>query len=109
LVVAQVGAKRDGSGRVVVLQQVAGTTYNRVDNEQESSSLYRIETPSASIVVHGTEFNVGVNPDNSTSVVVIEGEVAVTGQEVTIMLTDGQATLVQVDQAPGPVVMAPPE
>jgi hypothetical protein len=109
LVIAQVGAKRDGSGKVVVVQQVAGTTYSRVDSEQDSLSLFQIQTPSASVAVHGTKFRVGVNPDNSTSVVVIEGEVTVTGQEVTIMLTDGQETLVQVDQAPGPVVLAPPE
>jgi hypothetical protein len=109
LVIAQVGAKRDGSGKVVVVQQVAGTTYSLVDSEQDSLSLFQIQTPSASVAVHGTKFRVGVNPDNSTSVVVIEGEVTVTGQEVTIMLADGQETLVQVDQAPGPVVLAPPE
>ncbi len=109
LVIAQVGAKRDGNGKVVVAQQVAGTTYNRVDSEQGSLSLFEIQTPSASVVVHGTQFKVGVNPDNSTSVVVIEGEVTVTGEDVTIMLTDGQATLVEVDQAPGAVVLAPPE
>ncbi len=109
LLIAQVGARRDSSGRVVVVQQVAGTTHNRVESQQDSISLFQIETPSASIMVHGTEFKVRVNPDHSSSVVVIEGEVTVTGQEVTIMLTDGQATMVQVDQAPGPVVLAPLE
>ncbi len=109
LLIAQVGARRDSRGKLVVVEQVAGTTHNRVQSQPESLSLFQIETPSASVIVHGTEFKVGVNPDNSTSVVVIEGEVAVTGQQVTVMLTDGQATRVEADQAPGAVVLAPSE
>jgi hypothetical protein len=107
LVIAQVASRLDGSGGLVVVQQVSGTTYNRVKSEPES--VFQIETPSASVIVHGTEFKVRVNPDNSTSVVVIEGEVSVTGEEVTVVLTGGETTMVKFDQAPGPVVLAPPE
>jgi hypothetical protein len=109
LVITQMGARRDGSGKLVVVEQVAGTTHNRVESQPESLSLFQIETVSASVMVHGTEFKVLVDLDNSTSVVVIEGEVAVTGQQVTVTLTDGQATTVQADQTPGPVVLAPSE
>jgi hypothetical protein len=109
LVIAQVGARRDGSGKVVVLEQLAGSTHNRVQSDPDMPSLFEIETASASVVAHGTEFKVQVDLDNSTSVVVLEGVVVVTGGEVTVMLTDGQATMVQIDQAPGPVVLAPPE
>jgi hypothetical protein len=109
LLIAQMRARRDGSSRVVVVEQVAGTTYNRVGGQEESALLFQINTPSASVIVHGTEFEVDVGLDNSTSVVVIEGEVAVTGQQVTVVLTDGDATMVRADQAPEPVVLAPSE
>lgn len=109
LVIAQLGQRRDGSGSVVVLQQLSGSTHNRVESRPDSPTVFRIETASASVLVYGTEFKVRVGLDDSTSVIVLDGIVSVTGGEATVTLARGQMTTVQVDQAPGPVVLAPPE
>jgi hypothetical protein len=109
LAIAQLGERRDGKGSVVVLQQLSGSTHNLVESRPASATLFRIETASASVIVTGTEFKVRVGLDDSTSVIVLDGIVSVTGGEATVTLSSGRMTMVQVDQAPGPVVLAPPE
>jgi hypothetical protein len=109
LLISQLGRRRDGNGAVVVLEQLSGSTYNRVESQTDSGTLFRVETVSASVIVHGTEFKVRMGLDYSTSVIVLDGVVAVTGGEATVTLTRGQMTTVEVDQAPGTVVSAPAE
>jgi hypothetical protein len=109
LAMAQLGERRDGTGTVVVLQQLSGSTHNRVVSRLASATVFRIDTVSASVLVSGTEFKVRVGLDDATSVVVLDGIVSVTGGEATVTLSRGWMTTVQVGQAPGPVVEAPPE
>jgi hypothetical protein len=108
LAIAQLGERRDGKGSVVVLQQLSGSTHNLVESPSGSATLFRIETASASVVVGGTEFKVRVGLDGSTSVIVLDGVVRVTGGEAMVTLSRGRMTMVQVGQAPGPVLLAPP-
>jgi hypothetical protein len=109
LEIVQLGVRRDGNGEVVVLQQAAGSTHTMVERLADSTTLFEIDTAGASVVAHGTEFKVLVSPDGSTSAIVLEGAVAVTGRETTVTLTAGQEVVVGLDQAPGPVVLAAPE
>lgn len=109
LEIAQLGARRDGAAEVVVLRQAAGSTHHRVGSQRNSGLLFAVETASASVTVRGTEFKVQVGPDGSTSVVVFAGVVSVAGRDATVTVSGGQATRVDADQDPGPVVMAPAE
>jgi hypothetical protein len=109
LLMEELGKRRDGSSATIVLEQPYGLSQNRVESAPETAMVFEIRTPSASVVAKGTGFKVRVDLDYSTSVVVLDGAVTVTGGEATVTLSGGQMTTVEVDQAPEPVVLAPAE
>jgi hypothetical protein len=109
LLIEQLGKRRDGSSATIVLGQPYGLSQNRVESAPETAMVFEVTTPSASVVANGTGFKVRVDLDYSTSVVVLDGAVTVTGGEATVTLSGGQMTTVEVDQAPEPVVLAPAE
>lgn len=62
---------------------------------------YRMNSPTASIAVRGTEFSIEVRPDGSTEVVVFEGSVQVTSlsdPNQTVLIEAGRGVLVQAGQ-----------
>jgi len=106
LTMSQLSGRRDGRSKVIVLHQWMGRTYNRVQRLLDAASRFEIETPTAVTAVRGTAFTVEVAPDGATQVMVEKGLVEVTAQETTVGVQPGQATTVQPDSTPAPVVPA---
>jgi RNA polymerase sigma factor (sigma-70 family) len=92
--VAQTHSRRNGSGKVIVLHQWLGHMYNRVNRLSDMASRFQVETATAVVAVHGTEFEIATEADGTTHVTVIVGVVNVTSKETTIPLLAGQQTTV---------------
>jgi len=107
IAISELSSQRDGQRTMTVLYQRVGQTRNRVESKSAPGSRFQIETASAVAVAQGTEFMVDVGADDTTHVTVIDGMVTVTARQSTVVLSAGQATTVQPDQAPGPAVWAP--
>ena len=100
--IVQMRSRRQGEGKVIILQQRTGQTYYRVQPLLDADSRFEIETPSAVASVRGTEFALDVGADGATLVVVVEGLVNVKAQEVTISVEAGHGTLARPQQPPEP-------
>jgi len=98
--IAQMSSRRDGSGKVIVVHQWLGQTYNRVARLRDARSHFRFETPTAVTTVRGTEFAIAIEPDGATRVEVVEGVVNVTAEETTVAVQAGQETRVLPEQPP---------
>jgi ferric-dicitrate binding protein FerR (iron transport regulator) len=85
----------------ISLEQVIGTTINRVQKLVDTASSYEIETPSAVAAVRGTEYEVVVRSDSTTTVIVTEGNVSVTAQGVSVLVSDNEQTTVLPGEPPG--------
>jgi hypothetical protein len=90
----------------VSLEQIIGTTINRVQKLVDTASSYEIETPSAVAAVRGTEYEVAVMSDSTTTVVVTEGSVLVTAQGVSVLVSDNEQTTVLPGEPPSTPVSA---
>jgi len=114
LSILRMNALPNGSTRVIVLRQTSGSTHNIVQNTSSPASRYEVQTPSATIIVKGTEFTVDVDEVGATRVLVNKGTVSVAAQGVTIDLDAGQATTVNFGEPPAvvegvPTIPVPPE
>jgi RNA polymerase sigma factor (sigma-70 family) len=96
--VAQMRSRRDGSGKVIVLQQWLGLTQNRVNRLTDAASRFQVETRTAVAAVRGTAFTVHTAASGATHVAVTEGIVNVTYEETTVALSVGQELTVLPDQ-----------
>jgi len=96
--VAQMHSRRDGSGKVIVLQQWLGLTQNRVNPLTDAASRFQVETRTAVAAVQGTAFTVHAAASGATHVTVTEGIVNVTYEETTVALSAGQELTVLPDQ-----------
>lgn len=106
IAVTQMSSQRGGDP-VVVLYQSLGQTYNQVQRLPDNASRFEIETPTAVVAVHGTEFVLTVEADGTTYVAVVEGVVNVTAQGTTVAVRAGQETTVQAKQSPTPTHSMP--
>jgi len=84
----------------ISLEQAIGTTINRVQKLVDTASSYEIKTPSAVAAVRGTEYEVEVLSDSTTTVIVTEGSVCVTAQEVSVVVNDNEQTTVLPGEPP---------
>jgi RNA polymerase sigma factor (sigma-70 family) len=98
--VAQMSSRRGGRGKVIVLHQWLGQTYNRVNRLRDETSHFRVETPTAVTAVRGTEFAIAIESNGATRVAVVEGVVNVTAEETTVAVLAGQETRVLPEQSP---------
>ena len=91
-----------GWDRAIKLQmrQLAGQTSHQVVKLRGSGSMYEVLTPAGTATVHGTAFDVDVNPLDGVRFAVDHGEVAVSGSGSAVVLTSGQATLVEPEGIP---------
>jgi RNA polymerase sigma factor (sigma-70 family) len=87
---ARMRSRRDGGGKVIVLNQWLGQTHNRVEHLPDKDSRFQVETPTAVTAARGTEFQIAIEADGATRVAVIEGVVNVTAEESTVSLVAGQ-------------------
>lgn len=107
LSILRMSAREDGSTRVIILRQDSGSTHNVVQESSSPASRYEIQTPSATVLVMGTEFTVIVDDVGSTQVMVSSGTVAVAAQGSTIALEAGQTTTVNPGDEPATVQGSP--
>ena len=84
-----------GKGLQVRLQQLGGETSHTVVPLQGSSSFYEVLTPSGTAIVHGTIFDVSVDPAGTARFAVSRGKVEVSQSDNSVFLTAGQATVSQ--------------
>lgn len=86
--------------RTILLTQWAGESEHEVAENKKAGSRYEVRTPAGSAEARGTIFLVAVSPEQTARYVVIEGVVAVTHLEVTVLVNGGEATIVYLDQPP---------
>jgi hypothetical protein len=77
VMVEKLARKRVGNSGSVALKLWSGEVAVRAVRFIDPSSLFRVDTPTASTVVRGARFTVGVGPDGGTSVAVQEGNAEV--------------------------------
>ncbi|HMN59141.1 MAG TPA: DUF5666 domain-containing protein [Anaerolinea sp.] len=99
LVLQQVSGGWDRSLKVLI-NQTAGETDHQVVKLRGPQSFYEVLTPAGKAQVHGTAFQVDVNPQDGVRFAVDHGVVAVSQGDAAVTLTAGQATLVQPDGSP---------
>lgn len=99
------GDAKDGA----VLSLVKGGL--RTVSGQIEKSSYKLQTPVATLGIRGTAYDVYVNPtDGSTTVILHEGEVEVTGDGTMVrLIAPGLATIVKKNQAPSKPGVPPQE
>jgi hypothetical protein len=86
VMVEKLARKRTGNSGSATLKMWSGTVLVRAVRFMDPSSLFRVDTPTASTVVRGARFSVEVEPDGETSVEVQQGsaEVRVGGETLTL-------------------------
>lgn len=94
LEILQMSSHPSGNRSVILIKQNLGQTLNVVQPSELAESRFEIQTPAATVVVHGTEFSVIVDDDGVTEVKVLEGTVEVGAMGVTVTLNAGQSTTV---------------
>ena len=90
------------------MKQRAGKTCNQVAKIPEDNGSFQIKTSSADIVVYGTSFLTEVDESGKTLVQTVEGLVTVSAQNEVVLVTEGQQTEVEADEAPALPTPIPP-
>jgi hypothetical protein len=85
-------------GLQVVLTQNAGKTNHSVVPQKKESNIFDVFTPSGVASVHGTNFDVTVNPRGYSRFAVNTGRILVANDETELFLNSGQATAAQPGQ-----------
>jgi hypothetical protein len=107
LEIVRMSSLPNGSRGVIVMSQTLGQTLNVVQTSDSTNSRFEIRTPSARVVVRGTEFTVSVNELGTTEVAVAEGVVEVIAMGTTVILSAGESTVVNPGQEPTPPIVIP--
>jgi hypothetical protein len=90
VMVEKLARKRGRNSGSVALKMWSGTVAVRAVRFIDPSSIFRIDTPTASTVVRGARFTVGVEPDGGTNVEVQQGSAEVRVGEETLTLGIGE-------------------
>ena len=88
--------------------QSMGITWHRVVDFVDPRSRYEVDTPTATVAVRGTLFQVQVEADGSTTVETVEGQVAVIALGVEKVLDEGMRIRVVPGKPPEDPSPAPP-
>ena len=100
LVIRELETLEDGRNQRIVLEQTRGRTRHRVEPLTADDAVYEVRTPAATIRVVGTAFAVEVAPNDTTTVVVGEGEVQVVAQGRAVTVRPGESVAVAAGLAP---------
>jgi hypothetical protein len=105
-------AHSDADGNtIIVMQQNLGVTWHVVTHLITSGSIYEVHTTTSTASVRGTQFTVGIGPDETTTETTTEGAVANTdaGGSATVLTPPGQQTTTKKGEAPArPAPVAEP-
>jgi hypothetical protein len=99
LVLQEVDGNWSGDVQVEI-QQTVGQTSHSVIALRGKASYYKVITPTGSATVHGTSFRVDVAKNGTARFIVESGEVAVDNAATQVMVSTGQATVVEAGQPP---------
>jgi tetratricopeptide (TPR) repeat protein len=93
--------------------QEAGSLYEVIQGEvwlrnKKEKFLFELETPTVTATIRGTELNVRVQPDGTTSIVMLEGELKMANRYGEILLTAGEEGLARPGKAPTKQVIVQP-
>jgi tetratricopeptide (TPR) repeat protein len=93
--------------------QEAGSLYEVIQGEvwlrnKKEKFLFELQTPTVTATIRGTELNVRVQPDGTTSVIMLEGEVKLVNRYGEILLTAGEEGLARPGKAPTKQVIVQP-
>ena len=94
VMVEKLAQKRSGESGTVVLKMWSGEMAVRAVRFVDPSSVFRVDTPTASTVVRGARFSVGVEPNGGTRVGVQQGHAEVTAGGETLSLGMGEELIV---------------
>lgn len=100
LVIDELEVQTKEDQRIIVLTQLAGTSEHNVSPANDNHSRYEIKTAAATGTALGTIFKVQVKTDQSTLFNVVEGKVSVTGNNETVIVEPGKATVASLDEPP---------
>jgi tetratricopeptide (TPR) repeat protein len=70
--------------------------------------LFELETPVVTATIRGTELNVRVQPDGTTTITMLEGEIKMANRYGEILLTAGEEGLVRPGKAPTKQILVQP-
>jgi len=97
----------NGQLTAIVLKQWLGKTWSRVIKRTDHDLHYQVQTPSASVIAHGTLFATEVEETGFTMVATMEGLVSVAAQGEEVYLPGGQQTQVEAGMVPSQPIAAP--
>lgn len=95
--------------KVIEGEQESGSTYSRVVTLTDSASRFDVSTPTATASVQGTVYAMILNPDGTTTVAVVEGEVSVQTSGIAASVFTGLMVIVQPDGTVGEPIPIPPD
>ncbi|MDB5871239.1 MAG: TonB-dependent receptor [Ramlibacter sp.] len=107
----EIGSATESSGLVVsVLRLVTGRIWSlaRPPTVAGSGQRIRMTTPTATIGIRGTDWEVEVGPDGSTQLVVLEGTVDMSNDLGAVVVASGEAAVAQPGKAPVKFVLVNP-
>jgi len=97
----------NGQLTAIILKQWSGKTWSRVIEKTDHDLHYQVQTPSASVIAHGTLFATEVEETGFTMVATMEGLVSVAAQGEEVYLPGGQQTQVEAGMVPSQPTAAP--
>lgn len=100
LSIDELNAGKGNQTRNIVLTQWAGSSDHQVAKNGREDSRYIVNTSAGTGEAHGTTFRVFVTPGGEAHYMVVEGAVAVTSLEVTVLVQAGQVTVIYLGQPP---------
>ncbi|MEJ2597995.1 MAG: DUF5666 domain-containing protein [Anaerolineales bacterium] len=100
LSIDDLGAARGNRTRTVVLTQWTGQSEHQVAKNGRKDSRYVVNTAAGAGEAHGTLFRVFVTPQGEARYMVVEGTIAVTSLEVTVLVNAGQVTAIYLGEPP---------
>jgi uncharacterized repeat protein (TIGR02543 family) len=86
---------------IIILKQMIGTTWSRVEHMADAGSRYEIDTPASYALVRGTTFMTEVDQAGATTLEVSEGTVAVQAQGKEVLVPAGYKVNVEPGIPPG--------
>ncbi len=86
--------------RTIVMTQWSGSSEHQVAKNKREDSRYMVNTSAGTGEAHGTTFRVYIAPNGEAHYMVVEGVVAVTSLESTVLVQAGQVTVIYLGQPP---------
>jgi hypothetical protein len=100
LSIDQLNAGQGNKTRTIVMTQWSGQSEHQVAKNGRKDSRYVVNSAAGTGQAQGTLFRVSVTPEGEARYAVVEGSVAVTGLDVTVVVHTGQVTTIFLGHAP---------